>query len=41
MQHLRWYPHVRAWRHRIEHVIKHRDYAEYVGEDPVALPRHR
>jgi hypothetical protein len=41
VQHLRWYPHVQAWRHRVERVIKHMDYAEYVGEDPAALPHHR
>jgi hypothetical protein len=41
MQHLRWYPHVRAWHHHFECVIKHTDYAKYVGEDPAALPRHR
>jgi hypothetical protein len=38
VQHLRWYPHVRAWRHRVERVIKHTDYAEYVSEDPAVLP---
>jgi hypothetical protein len=41
MQHLQWYPHVQAWRHRVERVIKHMDYAEYVGEDSAVLPHHR
>jgi hypothetical protein len=35
------YPHVRAWRYRVEYVIKHTDYTEYVSEDPVVLLCHR
>jgi hypothetical protein len=41
VQHLRWYPHVWAWRHRVERLIKHTDYMEYVGEDPAALLHHQ
>jgi hypothetical protein len=41
VQHLRWYPHVRDWHRRVERVIKHMVYAEYVGEDLAALPRHQ
>ena len=41
VQHLQRYPHVRSWRRRVERVIEHTDYAEYVGEDPAALPRSR
>jgi hypothetical protein len=41
VQHLRWYPHIRTWHRRIECLIKHTDYTEYVGEDLATLPRHQ
>jgi hypothetical protein len=36
VQHIRWYPHVRAWRCYVECVIKN---TEYVSENMVALPQ--